>query len=85
MLCGKKKDQTCKLIYMAFNMHWLNRKLALPRLREGMEWQIQMTTSEIKDIQIEERYIKVPSRTVVLLESTIVVPQKDSLKHITAF
>ena len=28
MLCGKKKDQTCKLIYMAFNMHWLNRKLA---------------------------------------------------------
>ena len=85
MLCGENKDLTCKLIYMAFNMHWLNRKLALPRLKEGMEWQVRMTTSDKKKLCIEERHVEIPSRTIAVLEATIALPEKDSLKYITAF
>jgi glycogen operon protein len=85
MFCGENKDQICKLIYIAFNMHWLNRKLALPRLKGGMEWQVWMTTSDIKELPMDERYVEIPSRTIVVLEATVALSEKDSLKHITAF
>ena len=66
-------------------MHWLNRKLALPRLKGGMEWQVWMTTSDIKELPMDERYVEIPSRTIVVLEATVALSEKDSLKHITAF
>ncbi len=85
MLCGEAANKGCKLIYIACNMHWLSRKLALPRLKAGAEWQIALKTSQASDIFIEESHIDVPSRTIIVLEAFLQKPDERKEKHITPF
>lgn len=85
MLCGKDLDGSSKLIYIAFNMHWLLRKLALPKLKPGIEWKVRMTTSNVSDICINERYVEISSRTIAVLEADLCSSEEESRKHITAF
>lgn len=85
MLCGEGIDHKCKLIYIAFNMHWLHRKLALPKLKAGTEWNVRMTTSDVTDIHISDRYVEIPSRTITVLEVSLSPSDEENQKHITAF
>lgn len=87
LLCGEGKDKSCKLVYAAFNMHWLHRKLALPRLKNGAEWQIAMkTTGEEVDLGDGTiSHVEVPPRTVVILEAQISKPGEADDKQITPF
>lgn len=72
MYCGKyaKEDE---LIYIAYNMHWMEHTFALPALPGGYGWKVALDTG--KGIYKEEawlpladnRQVKVPSRTVMVL------------------
>ena len=48
MLCGKYAETESRkaddFIYIAMNMHWESRQLALPRLPKGMYWRTAFTT-----------------------------------------
>ena len=84
---SKEKDtdtKVGKLIYVACNMHWLPRELALPRLKYGAEWQIALKTMEKAPFQ-DASHMEVPARTVVVLEALLKKPDGAEDKHITAF
>jgi hypothetical protein len=66
-------------------MHWLHRKLALPKLKAGTEWSVRMTTSDVTDIHISDRYVEIPSRTITVLEASLSPSDEENQKHITAF
>jgi glycogen operon protein len=46
MFCGlyEKQEKTHDYIYVAFNMHWLPQKLALPKLPQGFKWEVLSDT-----------------------------------------
>ena len=50
MFCGKyaiiDRKREDDFIYVAFNMHWESRPLALPKLPKGMEWRLEFSTWE---------------------------------------
>ncbi len=85
MLCGEGTEHGCKLVYIASNMHWLNRKLALPKLKAGTEWNVRMTTSDVTDVHISDRFVEIPSRTITVLEANLSPSDEELQKHITAF
>ncbi len=61
-------------IYVAYNFHWREQKLALPYLPQGRKWHVALNTGEdcvcAKDDEkeAEVKYIEVPGRTVIVLE-----------------
>ena len=80
MLCGNK------LIYIAFNMQWIGRKLAMPKLKDGVEWKVVMKTCVEEPFLIKEkRLMEVPPRSVVVLEAEPGKEDEAKTKHITAF
>lgn len=48
MLCGKyaksSGDADGEFLYLAMNMHWESRSLALPKLPKGMKWELAFST-----------------------------------------
>lgn len=48
MFCGKyaRKDRITEddFLYLAMNMHWEKHELALPKLPQGMDWKLLLTT-----------------------------------------
>ncbi len=46
LFCGlyAKEEKTYDYIYVAFNMHWLPQKLALPKLPTGLKWEVLSDT-----------------------------------------
>ena len=45
LYCGRYCDED-ELIYVAYNMHWENHELALPKLSKESEWKIVVSTGE---------------------------------------
>lgn len=72
MYCGKYADED-ELIYIAYNMHWMEHTFALPALPSGYRWNVALDTSE--GILEEEKWrllpdsrqVQVSSRTVIVL------------------
>lgn len=68
---AEKADQG--LIYLACNLHWETQRLALPNIPEDRTWEIVLQTGgeeELKESmepQIEEDYVAVPARTILVL------------------
>ena len=58
------------LYYCAFNMHWQEEKLAVPKPEKNGRWKcIINTNEEKKEPQIEAGYLHVPPRSVVILRA----------------
>lgn len=68
MYCGKyckrnHAEDDC-FFYIAMNMDWEEHELALPKLPEGLKWQVLLSTAETKT-PIKAR-IEVPDRCIVV-------------------
>ena len=69
---GRYADED-ELIYIAYNMHWMEHTFALPALPGGYRWNVALDTSE--GILEEDRWrllpdsrqVQVSSRTVTVL------------------
>ena len=58
------------LYYCAFNMHWQEQKLALPKLEKSGSWKLVINTNEEKkDPVTEGGFLYVPPRSVVILRA----------------
>ncbi len=59
-----------ELYYLAFNMHWQEQRLALPKLEKNGKWKcIINTNAEKKEPVTESGFINVPPRSVVILRA----------------
>ena len=65
MYCGKYADED-ELIYIAYNMHWMEHTFALPALPGGYRWNVALDTSEWRLLP-DSRQVQVSSRTVIVL------------------
>ncbi len=60
-----------QLYYCAYNMHWQVEKLALPKSGKDMKWGVIINTNnEKKNPVINEGFIHVPPRSVVILKAS---------------
>lgn len=76
MLCGRYAgfQESCEsaFLYLAINMHWERRSLALPKLPKGMKWELSFCTEpenlqkEDKDVQCDALLRHVPSRSIAV-------------------
>ncbi len=68
MLYGEYgKAANTESLYIAYNMHWENHELALPKLPKGKEWYLLFTTAGDADaFDIDENKILVHGRSVAL-------------------
>lgn len=75
-----------KLIYIACNMQWIGRKLAIPKLKDGAKWQVVMKTCVEAPFLIKQKSLMdVPPRSVVVLEAEPEQADDAKAQHITAF
>ncbi len=83
-LCGKKVEEN---IYMAFNMHWENKKLGLPTAGKNKEWKQVFCTDNTYNAVIEDgrikvaRTIEVPHRSVLVLVSQD-IPESERIPEV---
>lgn len=67
MYCSKYAGGD-ELIYVAYNMHWENHMLALPKIPGDSKWKVKICSGDIKsDIQIKDKQIKIAPRTIAVL------------------
>ena len=72
MYCGKYADED-ELIYIAYNMHWMEHTFALPALPGGYRWNVALDTGEgiLEEdkwrLLPDSRQVQVSSRTVTVL------------------
>ena len=67
---GKKREDD--FFYIAYNMHWEEKELALPDLPEGMRWEKVLDTrdgSVVSDGQEIKRSVRVSGRSIQVLQS----------------
>lgn len=72
MLCGDYvKNKADDFLYIAYNMHWENHKLALPKLPKGMKWKKVFDTAGegMEEGTSDENKILIPARSVLLYQS----------------
>ncbi len=84
-LCGEDLDGACRLVYLACNMHWLPRKLALPRVKDGKDWKLVMKTNKEDIVLTRNSHVELPARTIAVLEVQLTEPGKREENQITAF
>ena len=59
-----------KLYYAAFNMHWQEERLALPKPDKKGDWTVVMNTNEDKTKPvIENGILNCPARSVIILKA----------------
>lgn len=93
MYCGKyaKIDRVRDddFFYIAYNMHWEEKELALPALPSGMHWETVMDSEKgtaVSDGIVQERAVKAAGRSILILKS-FGKPLKrgKALEGVTAF
>ena len=58
------------LYYCAFNMHWQEERLALPKPDKGREWKAVINTNDEKaEPMIENGVLICPARSVIILKA----------------
>lgn len=61
LFCGLyEKDEP--FIYVCFNMNWTNQEIALPKLPEGLKWEI-LTDTDNRGLKVEKPKTKVKAMT----------------------
>lgn len=65
LYCGGTREET-EYLYVAYNFHWRDQELALPRIPEGRKWEPVLTSGETL-IYNEQKTIKVAPRTIQVL------------------
>ena len=79
MYCGaygkKNRKEEDNSIFIAYNMHWQKRKLALPKLTKGKNWYVLSTTEKAAPLpKAEDKLEKVESgQEIELKPRTIVI------------
>ncbi|MDD3795607.1 MAG: alpha-amylase family glycosyl hydrolase, partial [Lachnospiraceae bacterium] len=82
MYCGMYAGEE-SFIYVAYNLFWDSRQMALPYLPEGMEWYVVLDTSEEAEQSVKEcrlleaempdkelvKFFEIPERSVRVLET----------------
>lgn len=65
------EDSCDELIYLAFNMHWEEHELALPKVADGSSWEIVIDTSKENEKPeiCENRILHAGPRTVTVLKA----------------
>lgn len=71
MYCGKyartESEEEDVFFYLALNMHWEERRFAMPRLPKGLRWELLFNTAEGKVISVEkECYRELPPRSAAV-------------------
>lgn len=76
LYCGNyaKIDKTRDddFFYIAYNMHWEEKELALPALPAGMHWEKVMDTQDgsvVGDGRVVEKSIRIPGRSIRVIKS----------------
>lgn len=67
---GQEDGAAQGFVYLACNMYWEPQRLALPNIPEEMRWTVVLGScgGEEQDVpQLEEDYVLVPARTIVVL------------------
>ena len=69
MYCGEEGEY----LYVAYNLHWKEQSFALPKLPEGLSWQLVFDTedgaSPEKEIKwIDQKSFETPPRSILVLE-----------------
>lgn len=71
MYCAKYACDD-KLIYVAYNMHWENHMLALPKIPGNARWNVKICSGDIKgDIQIKDKQVRIAPRTIAVLTCSL--------------
>lgn len=78
MYCGSysktEKDQEDNFIYLAYNMHWLEHRFALPKLPKGMVWCLLADTGTALD---DEIFIADKERAHTMKEQEVTVKARS--------
>ncbi|MCR4923560.1 MAG: hypothetical protein K5931_06075 [Lachnospiraceae bacterium] len=79
MYCGlyasRPDGSNDDFFYVAYNMHWEDHKYALPKLPEGLKWNMVISSDENSSLEYEEKLekiqeqISIHQRTIVILKS----------------
>ncbi len=75
------KEKGAQLIYVAYNMHWEEHYLALPKSSSVCYWRVAVSSKPSEEITFAEdlRKVKIPPRCIVVLEGQIAqAPAKRS-------
>ncbi len=76
-----QENNNFELIYVGFNSHWEWHDLALPKLAEGNKWSVEFNTGTEKIEVIENKLVKIPPRTTVILKTnTLSLKEKGTSK-----
>ena len=76
-LCGKNAEEN---IYIAFNMHWEEKKLGLPTAGKNKEWEQAFSTDNMKNLLVENEKVKLARTISVPARSVVVLISKDAPK-----
>lgn len=66
-LFGHNDDNT---IFIAFNMHWEEQKIGIPKAGKRQKWKMIFNTSGNEEVEIKNRMLVVPPRTAVVMENS---------------
>lgn len=74
LYCGVYAEETAPFVYVAYNMHWADIKLALPTLPDGLSWKLIADSSaslvDMNGIKCAQTSVKSPSHSVQILISS---------------
>lgn len=77
MYCRKYEKEynqnDIELIYVAYNMHWENHELALPKTGDLGSWEIVMSSSEkVSDVSVtDNRIVNIAPRCIAILKGVV--------------
>ena len=74
MYCGRYagSSDSYELIYIAYNMHWEEHGLALPKIPADSSWETVICSGDIEDVHVlENRTVRVAPRTSAVMLAVI--------------
>lgn len=74
-------EKATRLIYIAYNMHWEEHMLALPKGNTECKWNVAISSNPGYEVTFTQdvRQVKIGARSVVVLTGTI--PKQQPVKH----
>ena len=85
LYCGKyarlRRDEEDAFIYLAMNMYWESRELALPKLPAGMKWRLAKCTEE-RGLSAGEQNLVVPGRSCCVYISVMDEAERKKGKRV---
>lgn len=76
-LFGHNDDKT---IFIAFNMHWEEQKIGIPKAEKKSKWKVVFNTSGNDNVEIKNRMLIVPPRTTIVMENSEIGKDENGKK-----